>query len=96
MSSIDRDEYLRRVNRAASDLATAAGRHSAQRVAANSADGALASVVNLAAMQIDAALPTIRAGAEALGNTDLSRTMWMVAHLLEGLHEKLEAAELEG
>ncbi|QNN47206.1 hypothetical protein H9L17_03370 [Thermomonas brevis] len=58
--------------------------------------GALASVVNLAAIQIDAALPTIRAGAEALGNTDLSRTMWMVAHLLEGLHEKLEAAEMEG
>lgn len=59
-------------------------------------DGALASVVNLAAIQIDAALPTIRAGAEALGNTDLSRTMWMAAHLLEGLHEKLEAAEMEG
>ena len=32
----------------------------------------------------------------ASGNTDLSRTMWMVAHLLEGLHEKLEAAEMEG
>lgn len=65
-------------------------------IAAGSGDGALASVVNLAAMQIDSALPRICAGAEALGNTDLSRTMWMVAHLLQGLHEKLEAAEMEG
>lgn len=93
MSIIDRDEYLRRVNRVASDLVAATSR---QGIAANRRDGALASVVNLAAVQIDAALPTIRAGAEALGNTDLSRTMWMVAHLLEGLHEKLEAAEMEG
>ncbi|MCW0207282.1 MAG: hypothetical protein OJK14_09285 [Achromobacter sp.] len=93
MSIIDRDEYLRRVNRVASDLVAATSR---QPIAASPGDGALASVVNLAAMQIDAALPTIRAGAEALGNTDLSRTMWMVAHLLEGLHEKLEAAEMEG
>lgn len=93
MSIIDRDEYLRRVNRVASDLVAATSR---QGIAASPRDDALASVVNLAAIQIDAALPTIRAGAEALGNTDLSRTMWMAAHLLEGLHEKLEAAEMEG
>ena len=93
MSIIDRDEYLRRVNRVASDLVAATSR---QGPAASRRDAALASVVNLAAIQIDAALPTIRAGAEALGNTDLSRTMWMVARLLEGLHEKLEAAEMEG
>ena len=56
-------------------------------------DSHLADVVNLAALQIDAALPTIRAGAEALGNTDEGRSMWMVAYLLESLHAKLESAD---
>jgi len=43
-------------------------------------------------VRIDALLPAIRAGAEALGVSDQGQALWAASYLLEAVSEKLGAA----